>query len=303
MSEVTGDLAGYVQAEVTSARALLSPLLDVFRIDVVEDAGRLRFRSRGAASMPAHAVEVLADVEDAPLWTETRGHDSDFAAEVVIGSYNPALDYEQASARSRRTRTGSQRVLSYDLPAVLAEETALAAAEAAVRDQWISRRSLSLALSPAEIGLQPGDVIRLPEVAGTFIVSRLEEGDTRRIEARQNAAWTPSAPIDDSGQPAGGGPASDGFAPLLHLLDLPRFTSGAGESFARAAGLCRPWQRILLSSSSTTEGYALRAALERPARIGRLTQALAAGTVSGRFDRQSVLELELFFGGLSSAAA
>ena len=303
VSEVTGDLTGYVQAEVTSARALLSPLLDVFRIDVVEDAGRLRFRSRGAASMPAHAVEVLADVEDAPLWTETRGHDSDFAAEVVIGSYNPALDYEQASARSRRTRTGSQRVLSYDLPAVLAEETALAAAEAAVRDQWISRRSLSLALSPAEIGLQPGDVIRLPDLAGTFIVSRLEEGDTRRIEARQNAAWRPSAPIGDSGQPGDGGSASDGFAPLLHLLDLPHFTSGAGESFARAAGLCRPWQRILLSSSSTTEGYALRAALDRPARIGRLAQPLPPGTVSGRFDRGSTLELDLFFGGVSSAAA
>ncbi|CAD7027198.1 hypothetical protein REJC140_02472 [Pseudorhizobium endolithicum] len=301
VSEVSGDLTGYVQAEVTSARALLQPLLEVFRVDVVEDAGRLRFRSRGAAALPPRIVTVLADREDEPLWSETRGHDGDFAAEVVIGSYNPALDYEQASARSRRTRTGSQRVLAHDLPAVLAEETALAAAEAAVRDQWISRRTLSFGLSPADVALQPGDPVRLVEVEGDFIVERVEEGEIRRVQARQHAAQPPAAPVEDGGTPGGGGTASAAFSPVLHLMDLPRFTGGAAESFARAAAFGRPWRRILLSASTTTEGYALRTGLDRPARIGRLAAALAPG-VSGRFDRRSVLECDLFFGGLASAS-
>ncbi len=303
VSQVSGDLLGYVQADVTSARALLTPLIDVFRIDVIEEAGRLRFRSRGAASLPPRSLEIVADLDDSPLWQETRGHDSDFAAEVVISSYNPALDYEQASARSRRTRTESKRLLSYDLPAVLAQETAIAAAEAAVREQWISRRVLNFSLSPAEISLQPGDPIKLPQVGGTFLVSSIEEGAVRRIEARQHVAGVAMTPVAELPGPVGGGAASDGFAPVLHLMDLPRFSSGPSEGFARAAAMARPWQRIVLSSSMATENYVARAALDRPARIGRLTAPLGAGTVSGRFDRSAFVELELFFGGLSSAAA
>ena len=302
VSEVSGDLVGYVQAEVTSARALLAPLLEVFRIDAIEEAGRLRFRSRGAASLPARLLDVLVDNEDEPLWSETRGHNSDFAAEVVIGSFNPALDYEQASARSRRTRTGSNRVLSYDLPAVLPEETALAAAEAAVRDQWVSRRVLNFSLSPAEVSVLPGDPIKLPQVEGIFLVSRIEEGAVRRVEACQHLGSTSSAPVEETPGPVGGAEASNLFAPVLHILDLPRYASGPGESFARAAAVCRPWQRIALSSSMTTEGYALRTSLDRPARIGRLTAPLAPGTVCGRFDHSTPMALELFFGGLASAA-
>ncbi|WP_449301440.1 GTA baseplate fiber-binding domain-containing protein [Pseudorhizobium xiangyangii] len=83
-------------------------------------------------------------------------------------------------------------------------------------------------------------------------------------------------------------------------MDLPRFSAGGGESFARAAVFCRPWQRILLSSSVTSEGYALRTSLDRPARTGRLTSPLTKG-VSGRFNRGTAIELDLFFGGLSSA--
>ena len=224
----------------------------------------------------------------------------------MLGSYNPALDYEQASARSRRTRSrtgtgaGSLRVLDYSLPAVLAEETALAAVEAIVRDQWVSRRTLNLAVSPADVGIQPGDPIQLPQVSGTFIVSRTEDGSVRRIEARQHAASPPPAPTGETGKPNDGDNASGAFAPLLQFLDLPRFTSRAGESFARAAAFCRPWQRVLLSSSVATEGYAMRASLDRPARIGRLVVPLGTG-VSGRFDRATVLECDLFFGGLASA--
>ncbi|HEX5935745.1 MAG TPA: phage tail protein [Pseudorhizobium sp.] len=302
VSGVSGDLVGYVQGETTSARALLSPLAEVFRIDVVEDAGRLTFRSRDAASLPPRTIEVSAEIEGEPPWRETRGHDSDFAAEVVLGSYNPALDYEQSSARSRRMRTGSGRILTYDVPAVLAEEAAIVAAELAVRDQWISRRRLDFSLSPAEIEVQPGDPIRVPGVGGTFLVSRVEEGTVRRVEARQHATAAPPAPVEETDRPRDDGTESDAFAPVLHFLDLPRFASGSGESFARAAALCRPWQRIVLSSSSTTEGYAFRASLDRPARLGRLAVPLPPGTVSGRFDRRSAIELELFFGGLFSAS-
>ncbi len=313
VSEVSGDLTGYVQGEMTSARALLGPLLELFQVDVVEDAGRLRFRSRMRASLAARDVGIVADLDDEPLWTEERGHDSDFAAEAVLTSFNPRLDYEQSSTRSRRARAESQRSIVHDVPAVLAEETALAAVETALRTQRMGRRTISFALSPADLAVEPGDAVRLtlaeagnPE--GTFVVERVEEGAARRIVARHHAML---APADYGVQPRrrkAAGSASEAFAPVLHFLDLPRFSSGEPAAFARVACLCRPWRRVALSSSGGVEGYRSRVILDRPSRVGRLTAPLHPGNsagvpagVSGRFQRGVTLQLELFFGGLSSA--
>jgi hypothetical protein len=155
-------------------------------------------------------------------------------------------------------------------------------------------------LSPALIDVAPGDAIRLsggPD--GIYLVTRIEEGEVRQLEARRHepaallrqASAVPlrAATVD----------VSSGFAPVLHLIDLPRYAAGDATTFARAAAFASPWRRILLSSSTTTEAYRSRASLEKPASIGVLTAPLAT-SVSGRFDRVGVLEADIFFGGLSS---
>ncbi len=305
VSAVSGDLTGYVQGELTSARALLEPLLEAFQVDVTEHGGKLHFHSRLKASLPPMEIGIIADIEGEPLWTEGRGHDSDFAAEAVLTSYNPRLDYEQASVRSRKTRAESQRTLGYDLPAVLPEETALGAVESLLRTQRIGRRTVSFALSPAEISIMPGDVVKLtmpdvPAPDGSFIVERIEEGPVRRIEMRHHAPLSPVNYAVESGRKDGGSNPAGAFSPILHFLDLPRFSADEATGFARIAAFSRPWRRMAVSSSATIEGYRIRTVLERPARTGVLTEALQ-GSVAGRFDRGGSIELDLYFGGLSSA--
>lgn len=301
VSAVSGDLTGYVQADLTSARALIEPLMDVFQIDAVEDAGRIRLRSLLGSSLEPHEITVLVDIEDEPLWTENRGHDSDFPAEAALAFYNPVLDYEQASVRSRPVAAESRRVLGYDLPATLSEETALGAVEAALRASRIARRTLSFAVSPSEQAIEPGDAISLVDGPdGTFVVERIEEGAVRRIEARHHVALPPSGSNVTTGRRnTSGGGASDAFQPILHFMDLPRLTDAAAESFACIAGYCRPWQRMAISSSTTSEGYRTRVTIDRPARLGALSSPLLPG-ISGRFDHANALELDLHFGGLSS---
>jgi hypothetical protein len=294
-------MAGYVQGEVMSARNLIDPLLEVFQIDVVEDGGLLRFRSRARASRPSMPLPVLADLDGEPLWRETRGHDSDFAAEAMLTFSDPDNDYEQASARSRRAPSASNRVLRYDLVAVLPEEAALAAAEGLLRDNRVSRRSVSFSLPPTAIGLQPGDVVffeRGPQ--GRFLVARIEDGATRKVEAREFASATGGAvAVAESGRKTVSA-ASSVFSPLIEMMDLPRLSAAQAPSFACAAVYASPWRSVVLSASPTTQGYTSRSVLDRPARIGALVSGLGAG-VSGRFDRAQLLELDLPFGGLSSA--
>lgn len=302
VSETSGDLIGYVKGELGSARDLIEPLLQAFQIDAFEDAGLLRFRSRARASLPALPLETLVDSENEPLWQETRGHDSDFAAEAVMTFYNPDLDYEQASARSHRAGQATSRLIKQDLPAVLAEETALNAAEALLRDARIARRSLRFSLPPTRLDVQPGDVVSLADGPdGRFLVSRIEDGDFRRIEARAFAPSSGGAPPAVTDGRNGGGTASSLFKPLVHLMDLPRFDGEAAASFARGAVFAKPWRTVGLSSSATTEGYRGRAVLDRPATTGTLVTALTPG-VTGRFDWSQALVVDLAYGELSSAA-
>ncbi|MGF9692889.1 glycoside hydrolase/phage tail family protein [Rhizobium sp. 0TCS1.26] len=302
VSEVAGDLIGYIKADVGSARALIEPLVQTFLLDVIEDRGTLRFRSRTKVSLPAREIDVLAERPDEPAWSETRGHDSDFAAEAVASFSNPVLDYEQASVRSRRIAGASQRIIQADIAGVLYEDAAQGTAEALLRDNHVSRRTLTLPLSPTDVSVMPGDAIRVVDGPdGIYVVTRIEDGDVRRIEARRHE---PAAPIPASAgasERTSAATASSSFSPLVQFLDLPRFDGSDAAGFARIAAFCRPFRRMLLSSSTSGEGFRTRAAIERPATIGRLAAAISACIV-GRFDRSGEIVVDLVSGSLSSAA-
>ncbi|MBB4142707.1 baseplate multidomain protein megatron [Rhizobium rhizoryzae] len=302
VSQVCGDLTGYVQADIASARQMLTPLVEGFLLDVTEVEGRLIFRSRSKASLAATAIDVLAEREGEAAWSETRGHDSDFAAEAVLGFANPDLDYEQAATRSRRIPGATNRVLRADIPGAMADEAAQAATEALLRDNHLSRRTIRFSLAPTDVALTPGDGVQITDGPdGIYRVMRIEDGDMRRVEARRHESVASVANRPAPRERVSAVAASDAFAPLIAFLDLPRFDSGEAESFARVAAYAKPWTRMLVSSSATTEGFRSRVLVDRPARIGRLTAALVAGAW-GRFDRVSMIEVDLPFGGLSSAS-
>ncbi|ODS56785.1 MAG: hypothetical protein ABS40_08285 [Agrobacterium sp. SCN 61-19] len=302
VSEVAGDLGGYVKGDLTSARDLIEPLLELFQIDVIEDAGRLKFRTRPTASLAEREITVLADIADRPLWSETRGHDSDFASEALVTFYDPAADYVEASVRSRKVEAATDRQLARDLPAAMPEETALAAAEGWLRDNRLARRTVQLALGPQEIAIEPGDVLRFPEgPEGRFLVQGIDEGFERRLTLRAFAGKVSApVPVVEPGRVVDGGGAA-GFAPVVQFLDLPRLegASHAGDASVTAFG--RPWRRLAVSSSPEQEGYRLRLTLDRPATLGRLVEPLLPGPV-GRFDGANALVVEVLGGAFASAS-
>ena len=303
VSAVAGDLSGFVQAEQTSARALLEPLMEAFQIDAAEAGGKLVFRSRSRAALPAEAIDVTAEVPDAPAFAESRGQASDFAGEAILDHFEETGGYARATARSRRMASGSDRVLRLALPAVLHDGAAAAAAEAALRDQRAGQRRLSFRLPPTALGYVPGDVVRLaggPE--GRFLITAITDGLVREVEARAIASGdTPAPPpARPVRRPESGAGPADAFMPEVAFLDLPMLGDGAPQDFSRVAAYAQPWRACVVSSSAGGEGFRPRARLERPARIGMLAEPLAAGPV-GRIDRGRALVLDLSFGGLASA--
>ncbi|MBB4104850.1 baseplate multidomain protein megatron [Allorhizobium borbori] len=300
VSGVSGDLGGYVQGDVASARDLIEPLMATFQIDMREEGGTLVFRSRGAASLDPTTITVLAEEKDEPLWRETRDHDSDVPAGTILTFSDADNAYETASVRSRRVAGSSARLLNDSLPAALNRDTALAASEARLRAAHLGRRTVTFALPPQDVALTVGDAVRLERgPAGRFQVARIEEGILRRFEALEIApggATVASTPVTG---PVSGSMVASGFAPLLRFMDLPIYEDGDAASFARVAALARPWRRMAISSAAGAEAYGLRMRLERPARTGDLVEALLPGA-SGRFDRARALTVRLSYGALFS---
>ncbi|MGQ3290795.1 MAG: baseplate multidomain protein megatron, partial [Shinella sp.] len=143
VSGVAGDLPGFVQAEQTSARTLIEPLMEAFQIDALEADGRLVFRSRQRSALPPVEIDVFAERPDEALFEESRGHASDFAGEAILDHFDDAGGYVRVAARSRRMGGGNDRVLRLALPAVLHAGAAATSVETALRDQRAGRQRLT----------------------------------------------------------------------------------------------------------------------------------------------------------------
>ncbi|MCT7662751.1 baseplate multidomain protein megatron [Shinella kummerowiae] len=304
VSGVAGDLPGFVQAEQTSARTLIEPLMEAFQIDALEADGKLVFRSRQRSALPPVAIDVLAECPDEALFEESRGHASDFAGEAILDHFDDAGGYVRVAARSRRMGGGNDRVLRLALPAVLHPGAAATSVETALRDQRAGRQRLNFRLPPTALGVTPGDVVRLaggPE--GRFLITGITDGLVREVEARAIAAGENPAPVLPDGRRnlARGAGAADAFSPEIALLDLPIYGSGDALDFARVAAYARPWRAMVVSNSLTSEGFRARVRLERPARIGWLVEPLVPGII-GRFDPGRTIVLDMMSGGLASVS-
>jgi len=301
VSGVAGDLTGFVQAGQMSARALIEPLMEAFQIDAAEAGGTLVFRSRMRSGIAAQEIGVTAERPDEAAFEESRGQASDFAGEAILDHFDEAGGYPRATARSRRMASGSDRVLRLALPAVLHAGAAAACAEAALRDQRAGQRRLTFRLPPTALGSVPGDVVRLADgPEGRFLITAISDGLTREVEARAIASGDSPAPTpaDMPRRAAKGAGPAEAFMPEVVFLDLPVLGEGAAQDFARVAVYAEPWRPVVLSSAPGAEGFSPRARLDRPARIGRLAEALGAGP-PGRFDRGNAVVLDLPFGGLA----
>lgn len=294
---------GYVIDRPMSAREALEPLVRLFGLDARFSAGQFIASSRDVrAPVSIDPGDLILDSDDRPF-SLRRAQETELPRELRIGFLNADFDYAGAVSRSRRLAGAARRELALDGAVVCNRALADGLADLRLKEAWVGRETLTFAISPRRIALEPGDVISFP-VDGArrlFRIREVADGATRRVTAISAERSPGSGPT--SAQDAGRKdslPAA-AAAPFVLPVELPLVESGEPVLLSLAA-YAAPWPGDL-DILRASDGQTFRAAgrIERPALIGRLLTPLDPGPL-WRWDRRTRLEVEIESGVLQSVS-
>ena len=302
VSNADGTMHGYLVSDPASARATLEPVIDLYGLAVCEVGGKLVFRREGMQAAPVAVTELVVE-GDSPMVDSTRTPDHHLPVEAILGFRDPLNDYQTASARERREGAAGQRQETISFAGMLETGEAQALLDDWLRRAWSQRETIAFAVPSPDASVEPGTVVRLPDVRGDseFLVTDVEDGLIRRVSARQLVRALPSA-WNGSLPPTLPAPVTIAGRSHALFLDLPMPPGGgnACEQF-RVAVWNRSWRSQLAFASPEATGFSQRASIVQPATVGQLVEALGAG-FDGRVDRGGAVIVKLSDGELASAS-
>lgn len=303
VSGLTGSLDGYLVDRLMSAREALQPLALAFFFDAFESGGLIHFTKRGrvgslATVTPDDLVETSAA---APLYTLTRGQETELPLSAKITFIHEGEDYAQSAAEARHLNVRSGRVSAAELPVVMGQGKAQAIAESWLRDVWAAREQASFALPPSRLALEPSDVITLAAEGRSYRLRLTETRDAsykaveaRSIEPRIYEALRVPERVREPDPVIVYGPAAAFF------LDLPIFRADEVEETGFVAANAEPWPgAIAFYRSPATSGYELNTVAELQAIYGATVFDFYSGPLY-RYDRSNTLRVTLGQGELAS---
>ncbi|NEY89288.1 baseplate multidomain protein megatron [Tabrizicola oligotrophica] len=296
--QALGVVRGYGLSEVTSARALLQPVLQAASVDAVEREGILSFLRRtglGAVALDPAGFAEGGGAEAAELGrlgeAEMQDHlrliyleaESDFAVRAVAASLPDAV---------------GEVVAQTDLPLALTNGEAASMAERWLVESRLARDTLRFSLPPSMRAVGAGSVVELD--GKRYRIDRCELTSALALEAvridpavYRDPRIDPEATVWKPYQPP--------TPPFPVFLDLPLLTGSEKPHVPHVAIAAAPWPgQMAIWSSATEAGFAVNTVVERPAFIGVTETDLPRGA-SSRWERGPALRLRLGSGNLSSA--
>ena len=303
VTKLYGFLDGFVIDRVMSVRDALQPLGLAFRFDAYESGGLIQFAHRGqigsvATVTPDALVETHAE---APLYTLTRGQETELPLSAKITYVDGNHDYSQGAVEARRLGSQSHRVSAAELPIVMGQGKALGIAEGWLRDAWAARERGSFALPPSRLALEPGDVMTLTAGDRDYHLRLTETRDAtfKEIEARSVELFNLDAiPSPEKEREFDAvtvyGPTEAAF------IDLPLLRGDEAPYVGYIAANADPWPgAVAVYRSPSTSGYELNTIAGARATLGATVHDFYSGPLH-RFDRSNVLRVTLDFGELES---
>lgn len=237
---------GYKIANPTTPRDALTPLQAAFPFDVAQSSYKVRFISRGAASVATVSEADLGategDDKQITLLPVSREMDSQLHSRVSIRYIDPEREYDIGEQYTDRPETASVAEWVNDLPIVMVGSEAAQVADILLSKEWVERREFGqFSLPPTYSALEPGDIITVNHrgQAHTLRITRIEYTPDGRLLC--SAKQTSSACYVST---------ATGFDPLVigqsivvlkgstaaYLLDIPRIRSEQ-DDYGLAFGL------------------------------------------------------------------
>ncbi len=303
VSRVAGLVTGFLIDQIMSPRSALETLMLAYQFDAVESDAVIKFISRGGA-----AVKTLFDsdfaipVKDAGgSYKLVRAQETELAVAAKVKFIDADGEYRQSTAESRRLTVESGRVESAELPVVMDQSRAQSIIDIWLMDSWVMRESLSFALAPSELDLDPGDVVTL-DLGGRSYEVRLTETDDAGARRLKAVATDPSIYDTIPGAPRVTTlPNVSVFGPPnVAFLDLPLLRGDEDVNAPHVAGFASPWPGAIdIYQSPTTSGFVLNREIVAPAIMGETLWDFSSGPTS-RWDRGNFIQVEVVGGALES---
>lgn len=275
-SALSGVAAGFVVDAPTTLAAALEPLMGVYRFAAHESGGALVFRHLDDAPRTAVTPGDLAEAGATPF---RRAAAYDIPHEVRLRFIDGASDYRIGAASARQRDADAAGVLSLDAPLVLDDAQAATVCEAVLADARAAADGAELALAPARLDLEPGDLVDAAAVgggAGLFRIALLRDDGGARRAHLVGAAQAPR--LAPAGGEIGLTPAPEMSRPLLVVLDLPPLPGAEEDERPLAAVSAHPWRGpVTIHVTGEARGVATRAA-----GVGELLWALHPGPLARR---------------------
>ncbi|SFI61183.1 baseplate multidomain protein megatron [Aerobium aerolatum] len=295
-------LSGFLVAAPTTARAALEALTDLHGIGVFERGGQLVFRDETAVRGAPVAVSDLVLDRGTPVLERTRLSEEDVPREAELSFVDHFREYQTARTRATPHGVAGAGSASLTLSGALDHGLATALVSDWVQRRWVARETLGFGVPASALDIEPGALIALPGRTRdeTYLVTDVEIGLVRQVSARRVARRAASnGPVNEMPTLA---PPPIAGAPHVVLLNLPEVPgSQAGRGNLRIAAYARPWRTQAVYASPEDTGFVARMAVEAPATLGRLTQALEP-SAGGPFDEDAEMEVKLLNGALESVS-
>lgn len=296
-----GSCDGYIIDRTLSFRDAVGPLGTAFLFDLIETGGGVRAVTR--LSTPVRAVltlDSLAQGDEEPV-TLTRGQATEIPRALRLKFLDSERAYTTSAVQSVRGSAASTGISEVNLPVVIDEDRAQAAADLWLADTWASREAGQFSLLPSALALEVGDAVTLSvgDLKRDLRMTQIVESDARRSNAVSYLdAQLSSAPVSRSPRPLP--PVNTVSLPLVRFLDVPLLRDNADPSAGYIAASATPWPGgVSVYRSASADNWQLNSALAQSAIIGETLSGLAPGP-TGIFDRGNHVDVELYAGGLES---
>ncbi|HVY87141.1 MAG TPA: glycoside hydrolase/phage tail family protein [Caulobacterales bacterium] len=296
VSGLAGAVSGYVVDSPATTRDALEPLMAAYGFDVGERDGRLVFFHPGNGAPTALSFDDFgADSAGEPFAARADGAETPIEARVRF--LDASRDYLIGGVSARRLDRAQGGVETIDAPLVLEAQSAEALAQRRLALRRAENETMRFDVGPAQLTLEPGDRVVFPWAPDAFEITRIEDAETRRIEARRAgdgvallSGAEPSAPATPAHAPT----------PAMAILDLPLLPSAEDDERPLAAVFASPWvgaHDIYLGASDVLATR--RARISQPAAMGELLWALWPGPVD-RWDNGNRIRVRMYGGALAS---